>query len=742
MAAGTQPGWLDELNPEQRQVVLHERGPLLVLAGAGSGKTRALTSRIAHLISVRGERPDSIVALTFTNRAAREMKHRVRQLCGEAGERVFAGTFHSFGARFLRRHAPRVGRSHGFTIYDDDDQLRLIKRLLKQAAMGDRAAPPAEVRRLIERARRGVAPELLDLPPGLSAAALRGILEGYERALDAADALDFGDLVRRPAEALEADPVLCERLRARWPWLLVDEYQDTDRVQERLLSALSPPEGDLMVVGDDDQAIYGWRGAEVDNILGFEVRRPGTTVVKLERNYRSTEAILKAANGVIGRNRGRLGKELRPTLGAGERVDVWECQDGRDEARRVAGGIGRGARAADASLSEFAIFYRTNAQSRAFEDALLAKGLLYDVVGGVRFYSRAEVKDVLAYARVALNRHDGVACLRILNTPTRGIGKKAQQDVLDSAAATGGSAWDGVRAVANGAGRASKALSAFATLIERLGDLGGSLPPSQALASVIDESGYGDMLRDRQAADPAARDRLDNLQELLAAAADHERGREDATLESFLEATALHADVDGWDPAEGRVTLMTLHTAKGLEFDTVYLTGMEEKLFPLARQGSVVDVEEERRLAYVGITRARRSLVLTWARRRMVHGETRVCTASRFLTEIPPSALKTQVAPADPRDPTGAARAAHLAQRAHRPPQDPFSDADFVDYDPDYDAEQQFVPALGARVHHEAFGVGEVVEHLGGHGPKARVAVLFPVRGVKRIVASFLTPAP
>ncbi len=713
-------------------MVLHAHGPLLVLAGAGSGKTRALTCRIAHLISVRGVDPHGILALTFTNRAAREMKHRVQELCGPEADGVFAGTFHSFGARFLRRHAPRVGRTNGFTIYDDDDQLRLLKRLLKAAGLGDRSVAPAEARRLVERTRRGMDPDAMNLPPGLQPAALRTLLDRYQAALDVANALDFGDLILRPAEALEADPAFCARIQAQRPWVLVDEYQDTNVAQERLLGALAPAGGDLMVVGDDDQAIYGWRGAQVDNILGFQERRPGSTVVRLERNYRSTAAILSAADGVIGRNRNRLGKRLLPTLGAGESVEVAECQDGRDEARQVISAVSRAIRTEDAAPSDFAIFYRTNAQSRTFEDALRSRGLPYEVVGGVRFYDRAEVKDVLAYARLAINRNDGVACLRILNTPARGIGKKARGDVL--AAAADGSPWDGVLAMAATSGRAGKAVTGFAALIDRLAELAQTLPPSQALAGICDESGYADMLRDRQAADPTARDRLDNLQELLAAAADHEEAREEATLASFLEAAALHTDVDNWDPAHGRVTLMTLHTAKGLEFKRVFLTGMEENLFPLARGGAVVDVEEERRLAYVGITRARRRLILSWARRRMIHGETRVCTPSRFLREIPPSALKTQLSPVE------SATAEHLARRSHRPPPDPFSDADFIDYDPDYDAQDSFVPALGARVAHAVFGEGEVVEHLGGHGPKTRVAVLFPARGVKRIVASYLTP--
>ena len=734
--AAVNPPWLSELNPEQRQVVMHEHGPLLVLAGAGSGKTRALTCRIAYLVSVRQVDPRAILALTFTNRAAREMKHRIGDLCGDAAEGIKATTFHSFGAGFLRRHAARCGRSNRFVIYDDDDQKRLLKRLLKAAGVGDRAVSPADARRFIERARRGADPDGMNLPPGLSAGALRALLSGYETALERADAFDFGDLVRGPADALEADPAFRDRVRADRPWVLVDEYQDTDSTQEHLLTGLVPTEGNLMVVGDDDQAIYGWRGAEVANILGFQERRPEAAVVRLEKNYRSTAAILAAADGVISRNRTRLGKRLVPTLAAGEPVEVAECQDGRDEARQVISTIARAVRGGGDAPSDFAVFYRTNAQSRLFEDAMRRRGLPYEVVGGMRFYDRAEVKDLLAFARLALNRNDGVACMRILNVPARGIGKKAQAAVIAAGVAADGTPFDGVVAVAaGGAGRGSKAVGAFAALIDRLSEIVQLLPPSQALASILDETGYADMLRDRQAADPAARDRLDNLQELMTAAADHEHASPgEATLHSFLETTALHADVDSWDPADGRVTLMTLHTAKGLEFPFVFLTGMEEQLFPLARAGAQVDVEEERRLAYVGITRARRRLVLSWARRRMIHGETRVCSPSRFLREIPSSALKTKMSPVE------AAAAGRLARRAHRPPGDPFSDDDFVDYDPDYDTPDSFIPALGERVFHEAFGEGEVVEHLGGHGAMTRVAVHFPARGVKRIVASYLSP--
>ncbi len=741
----TPPPWLEGLNPEQRRVVLHDRGPLLVLAGAGSGKTRALTCRIAHLISDRGVRPDAIAALTFTNRAAREMKERVAALCGPRAEGVFAGTFHAFGARFLRKHAGRLGRSPGFTIYDSDDQLRLCKRLVKALGLGERSVAPADARRWIEQARRGAPLGGLSLPPGIDEGRVEDLLARYQAALDLAHALDFGDLIRLPADALAEDEALRSRMRAQRPWILVDEYQDTDSVQERLLDGLSAPEGDLMVVGDDDQAIYGWRGAEVANILGFEGRRPGTTVVRLERNYRSTASILAAADGVIARNTQRLGKRLIATLGDGEPVEVAVFEDGRAEARSVAGAIARALRGGEAAR-DFAVFYRTNAQSRAFEDSLRRQGLPYEVVGGVRFYDRAEIKDVLAYARVVVNRRDDVACLRILNNPARGIGKKTEAALVAAAQAAGACAWDAIRQRSTEGGRAGKALASFVDLIERLDRIAEVMPASQALAAIADESGYADALRARQALDPAARDRLDNLHELLSAAAEHERGLGETEafegapdgLAAFLEAASLHSTIDGWDDSGGRVTLMTLHAAKGLEFSTVFLTGVEESLFPLARTGSVVDLEEERRLAYVGITRARRRLVLSWARRRMVYGETRVCTPSRFLREIPPSALKTEMTFEPGHDPRGRT-SDRRAPRTVR--DDPFSESDFVDEDPDLDSWTSALPALGARVVHDVFGEGEVVEHLGGQGEQARVAVLFPLRGVKRIVASYLAPA-
>ncbi len=719
--------WADLLDPEQQEVVLHGTGPLLVLAGAGSGKTRALTYRVAHLVGPREVPPERVLALPFSNRAARELRERLTALCGPRAGALVAGTFHAFGARLLRRLAGRVGRSPGFAIYDDDDQVRLVRRLLP--GLGAGAVAPAEARRALEWAKRLGDPAAAPRPPGLPETALRELVAAYERELAAADAFDFTDLVERPAALLEEDPHLRLRERARWAHVLVDEFQDTDRAQARLLLALAGRSGDLVVVGDDDQSIYGWRGAEVDNILRFPEEYPGARVVRLERNYRSCGAILAAADAVIGHNRLRMGKRLVPVLETGEPVEAREWADGREEAARVAETIARQV-AEGAAPGEFSVFYRINAQSRPFEDALRTRGLPYEVVGGTRFYDRAEVKDVLAFARLVHNRRDGVALLRILNVPPRGIGKRTVERVL--AAAEDEGPWAGVCAVAAGRDRGARAVARFAGLVRGLLAAAEVLPPSELLRTVLLDTGYEARLRDR--ADAESLERLANLEELLVAAAEYERGQPEPTLAGFLELAALHSDVDAYRGG-GRVALMTLHAAKGLEFDQVFLTGLEEGLFPL-RRGDDMDVEEERRLCYVGMTRARRRLCLTWATRRLLLGELRTPSPSRFLRELPPEVLAARV------EPERRARRPFRRRRQASPPDaelaDPLPDYDCVDPLPDYDAPAQTLPAVGSRVSHEELGEGTVVGQF-GFGPKARLAVAFPVRGVRRVLARYVT---
>ena len=717
----------DALNSEQQAVVRHPGGPLLVLAGAGSGKTRALTWRIAWLIAERGVHPGRILALTFTNRAARELRERVVSLCGDDARGLVAGPFHAFGARLLRRYAGRVGRTPGFTIYDDDDQVRLLTRLLPTLGLDTKRVAAREVRRAFERRRRsggagGAA------PAGLDEGTFERLFERYRRELASADALDFSDLIELPAGLLQDAEDVRLRERARFRHVLVDEFQDTDRSQARLLDGLVDERGNLVVVGDDDQSIYGWRGADVGNILRFPEVWAGCAVVRLERNYRSTGSILAAADAVIAHNRERMGKRLIPVLEQGEPVRTSEHADGRDEARRVADRIAA-AVAEGAEPGEFAVFYRVHAQSRPFEDALRALRLGYEIVGGTRFYDRAEVKDVLAYARLLLNRRDGVALMRILNVPPRGIGARTAARILAAATEEGGP-WAGVLDVAAGASRMARAVARFIDLVGVLHAASEVQAPAELLRTILIETGYEARLRDA----PDALERLANLEELLVAAGEYQRSTGEAGLAGFLELTALHGDVDSY-AGSGRVTLMTLHAAKGLEFDTVFLTGLEEGLFPL-RRGDDVDVEEERRLAYVGMTRARRRLHLTWARQRMLLGELRSEAPSRFLRELPRGVLQARVE-----------RQVQTTWRPRRRPQ-PNADADFVDarsddWDhvdpvPDYDEPVRSLPAVGARVVHEALGEGTVVGSSGA-GPKARLLVDFPVRGVRRILASYLT---
>jgi DNA helicase-2/ATP-dependent DNA helicase PcrA len=636
---------LDDLNPPQRDAVMHTEGPLLVLAGAGSGKTRVLTYRIAHLIDDCGVAPWAILAITFTNKAAAEMRERITGLVGPVARDIWASTFHSACVRILRREADAAGYRSDFAIYDTDDQLRLMRACFADEEVDPkRVAPRSVLARISEAKNRLIdADAFVEEADGFGDEVVARLYRRYAARLQAAGAMDFDDLLMVTTRVLESDPQVRERYQSRFAYILVDEYQDTNHAQYRLVRVLAEPQRNICAVGDDDQGIYSWRGADVRNILDFERDYPDTHVVALEQNYRSTGTILRAANAVVARNRGRRPKALWTDQGDGEPLHVLACRDEHDEARTVLAEIER-ARAAGTSLDQIAVFYRTNAQSRSIEDQLVRGRIAYAVVGGPRFYERAEVRDALAYLRVAANPADEIAVARLLGAPKRGLGPGCLVKLSLCAQTHGLAIGDAIGqadliAGLNQSQRA--ALARTASLLTELADADAAgMPLSGLVAMVIERSG----LRAALVIDGTleAQGRIENLDELENVAAEYHANAPEPSLQGFLEEVALQSDADLVDQEHGQVTLMTVHNAKGLEFDVVVMTGMEDGIFPHARADEPDSLEEERRLCYVGMTRARRRLVLTHAETRAIHGGREYRLPSRFLAEIPRDAVATR----------------------------------------------------------------------------------------------------
>jgi DNA helicase-2/ATP-dependent DNA helicase PcrA len=742
---------LEGLNPEQREAVQATEGPLLVLAGAGSGKTRVLTNRVAWLIGVCGIAPEAILAVTFTNKAAGEMRERVVKLLGPDAEGVWLSTFHSSCVRILRREIGHLGRSRGFVIYDEDDTLAVVREALRRHGRD----PKEEARALRWRIDQWKNAGLLPAAAAERAADLESeeaaeVYATYQRLLAEANALDFGDLLLLTVELFERYPEVLRHYQERWQYVLVDEYQDTNRVQYRLVNQLAGGHRNLCVVGDPDQSIYRWRGADVRNILDFERDFPDAKVVKLERNYRSTQRILSGAGAVVENNPGRPSKRMVTDRGEGERIAVYAARDDRDEAQFVVRGILEAVREGGRSWGQCAVFYRTNAQSRPIEEELLKYDVPYVVVGGVRFYERAEVKDALAYLRLLVNPADAAALRRIVNRPTRGIGKTTLERAEALAQERGLSLLEGLRAfAADEAGRAGTAVRGFLALLDALAGEVLASGPADAIACVLERSGY---LRALEAeATPEAQTRLENLRELLLGAEDFaaanaesaqartggERSERFASaqraegersielrsaLEQFLDQVALVSDLDSAELRHDRVSLMTVHSAKGLEFPVVHVVGLEEGVFP--HQASSHDpraLEEERRLCYVAMTRAMERLTLCWAHERRRYGSRSFGTPSRFLREIPSGLVERLGAPSyDARD-------------EGRPA-----------YDYSYDQRpagaggggEEGGVALGMRVRHPIFGPGTVLE-VSGSGRDQALRIRFDRAGVKKIVVRY-----
>ncbi|HET7429313.1 MAG TPA: UvrD-helicase domain-containing protein [Gaiellales bacterium] len=708
---------LDTLNPQQREAVLCTEGPLLVVAGAGSGKTRVLTHRIAHLISEGLASPSEILAITFTNRAAAEMKERVEQLVGgRIAARMWVMTFHSACGRMLRRDAELIGYRSTFTIYDQADQVRLVKSCIEDLGKDPKRFVPRAVHGAISHAKdRLLTPDLYaERVGGYFEETVASVYELYERRLSAANAMDFDDLIMKTVLLLERVPEARRHWQQAFRYVMVDEYQDTNHAQFRLVSILAEKHRNLAVVGDQDQSIYAFRGADIRNIAEFEQDFPNAVVIPLEQNYRSTQTILDAANSVIEHNRDRKPKRLWSELGTGEPLRVVEAEDEHAEARYVAGRI-QSALDDGASPGEIAVFYRMNAQSRVLEDLLTRQGIDYRVVGGPKFYERAEVKDLIAYLQVLDNPADEVSLRRIVNQPRRGIGSTSLDRLGAYARSLEVTLWDAIADVeASPLGSAAAAnVRRFGELIEELREGAHEAPVGDVMERVLTQTGYADMLEAERTIE--AQGRLENLQELVGVAREFDQRGEDveesSRLSAFLQEISLYTDQDAIDDDRGRVTLMTLHNAKGLEFPIVFMIGLEEGLFPHQRSLDEGNEGEERRLCYVGMTRAQRGLTLTYARARTIFGARGFNRASRFLDELPSEGVEWERQAPAWAAPSGGETVTGASRRAFQAPEMPRLDL-----------------SVGDEVAHSTLGEGTVIA-LSGDGT---VTVRFREDGSER----------
>jgi DNA helicase-2/ATP-dependent DNA helicase PcrA len=711
---------LATLNDAQRAAVMHTEGPVLVLAGAGSGKTRVLTYRIAYLVHTGIVRPGQLIAMTFTNKAAGEMRDRVTYLIPQSLQGLWVGTFHSLFARILRREAERLGFERNFVIYDTDDQVSLIKIIMADKQISPQQFSPRGIHARISSAKNTMVnpEEFASQAQDYFDDKVAVVFPEYQLRLKQNNAMDFDDLLIKPIELFEKYHSVLEHLQQRFKYILVDEYQDTNRAQYLLLKLLASKNRNICVVGDDDQSIYRWRGADIQNILSFEKDYPECAVFRLEQNYRSTKNILAAAHSVISNNRERHDKELWTELDDGELVTEVEADDEVDEALKIVSKIEEELHKGRSEFSDFAILYRTNAQSRALEDGLRSNGISYIIVGGVRFYDRKEVKDVLAYLRVICNPPDSVSLHRIINYPARKIGKATLAKLEQFARQKGISLFKAIGQAKQIEGLSSRVIEKilqFHELIEKYRSLLSELSPGELAASMVEEVGIFRLFKEEGTIEAISRS--ENVRELLSAISQFSNDvNGKATLEDFLEDVALVSDIDTWDDKSNVVTLMTLHSAKGLEFPVVFIAGLEEGLFPLSRASvDPEELEEERRLFYVGATRAQEKLILLWATGRRRYGEIMSGVVSRFIKEIDPRYLTTEIP--------------HHTQygRVRR-----------FDKVPAYEDESQEYYELlpGTRVKHQTFGKG-IVMSVESYGSDVKVTVAFDTVGRKRLVLSF-----
>ncbi|HBR35267.1 MAG TPA: DNA helicase PcrA [Firmicutes bacterium] len=717
--------WSNELNPAQREAVYHTEGPLLILAGAGSGKTRVLTYRIAQLLN-NGIEPRRILAVTFTNKAAQEMKERVRGLIGPQAGLIWLATFHATCVRILRQDGEAIGLNHNFVIYDTQDQLIVVREVLRELNLSETNFHPRAVLATISKAKNElVGPqEYVAEADDFWSGIVKKVYPLYQRKLVDNMAVDFDDLIRLTIHLFQEFPAVLGKYQEWFEYIMIDEYQDTNHAQYTLVHLLAKKYRNLCVVGDDDQSIYGFRNADIRNILDFEKDYPEVKVVKLEQNYRSTQNILKVANEVIGNNHARKRKTLWTDNEEGAPVTLLKAADEREEAWLVAATIEELVRTEGLKFSDFALLYRTNAQSRVLEEILIQKGMPYQVIGGQRFYDRKEIRDLLSYLKLVYNPNDRVSLRRVINMPKRGIGETTVErffTFIEDEQISTVEAFSRVGETPGLTSRAVNALTGFGQFLKAMLALGETEPISLLTKRIMEESGYLESLR--QEGTVEAESRMENLNEFLSITTEFEKESDDQTLGAFLETVALVADVDQYQQEQAGITLMTIHSAKGLEFPVVFLVGMEEGIFPHSR--SLLDeaeIEEERRLCYVGMTRARRRLFLSYALVRTLYGNTQYQVPSRFIQEVPTALLngmekqKTEsTAPAEPnlgsRRPYGAAASSTAQERS----------AGAVHYQP------------GDKVVHRKWGQGTIIT-MEGEGQEARIKVAFPGLGIKELL--------
>jgi DNA helicase-2/ATP-dependent DNA helicase PcrA len=737
---------IGRLNEAQQVAASETEGPVLIIAGPGSGKTRTLTHRVAYLIASGKAYPSEILALTFTNKAAREMRSRIEEIVGPHADRIWMGTFHAIFARLLRVEGHHLGYDRNFSIYDVDDGQRMIKQIMQSRGMDTRQYTPRSIQFMISNAKnRRVGPlELQRLAVGPHQTLAAEIFPIYERQLAAANALDFDDLLLKPLVLFEQFPAVLDTYRNRWKYIHIDEYQDTNKAQYALARALAGAHSNICVVGDDAQSIYAFRGADISNILSFQKDYPSANVLRLEQNYRSTQRILRVAEAIIRGNEDQLKKSLWTENGEGEPVRLMEALSEKDEAQRVERIVRDQCLRYGLSLNQIAVLYRTNAQSRSFEDALRRGGIAYRVVGGVSFYQRREIKDALSYLRLLVNPADEASLRRIVNVPTRGIGDKSLDQLTAFASDRGLNLFEALgRAAESGAsGRAAKAMITLHSELESHAFKAQTADGAEVAKALLSAVGYLEMLRAEDTQESLTR--WDNLQELISAIAEFTQAAEGGTLADFLQEVSLLTDADQVDAGTPAVTLMSIHASKGLEFASVFVTGLEEGLFPLAQAtNDRKELEEERRLFYVAVTRAERFLYLSYARSRFRYGESQYSARSRFVDELG-SGLITKEGGGDFKAKTdrfrlssGAARGTYADEGydwkkpVATAPKKPASSGRHIVYDDDPQGW-----TVGCMVNHPQFGVGRI-KRLDGTGRDARAVVDFREVGTKKLVLRF-----
>jgi len=722
---------IEQLNSVQKEAVQHSDGPVLIFAGAGSGKTRVLTSRIAYLIAEKNIPPFNILGVTFTNKAASEMRERITEMIGTAAEDLHMGTFHSICAQLLRREGHHLGFNRYFGIYDVDDQVQLIKKLMEQYNVSTDMYNPKTIQGTISNAKNGMisAGEYESKAKNIYEENVATIYLAYQQELRKNNAMDFDDLLLKPLELFEKEPAVLEKYRKQYQYILVDEYQDTNKAQFEFVKQLAWKHKNICVVGDDDQSIYRWRGADIRNILEFEETFPKCRVFKLEQNYRSTQNILSAATAVVKNNDFRADKELWSSGEEGERISLIEAYNEREEAKSILDKIQNEVFSNKRTFNDFVILYRTNAQSRALEDILRQHGIKYVLVGGTKFYSRKEIKDALAYIRVLVNPDDSVAMRRILNVPTRGIGATTEERIENYAFEHGITFWEAMQRAMEvniHSGLTGKVLD-FVDFLKKYMMLQDQLPVHELVSVMLEESGILKQYKDDGSEE--AMDRLDNIYELINGVVEYSERAVEPSLEGFMEEVSLLTDIDQWNEDTNAVTLMTLHSAKGLEFPVVFISGLEDGLFPLSRAAEEPEeLAEERRLFYVGITRAQEKVYLTMAKQRSRFGEPMLCVPSRFVAEIPEELLIREKADDFGRTGKRPHRAAASSRNGSR--------KSYPGKSVQKSTGKKGGLQVGDTVKHKIFGRGKILDIV-GTGENQKLTVKFTGNVKKKLLAKY-----